>query len=80
MMSWTKLIREITPDTTTVNDREELLSMIRNLVELRSFPRQKLYNPITPEMDSIMLRMIDELPNGGYIIKTTRDDLDNSKS
>jgi len=79
-MSWTKLIREITPDTITVNDREELLAMIRNLVELRSMPRQELYNPITPEMDSIMLKMIDELPDGGYIIKTTRDDLDNSKS
>ncbi len=75
MMSWTKLIKEITPDTITVNDREELLAMIRNLVELRNLPRQELYNPITPEMDSIMLRMIDELPNGDYRIKTTRDGL-----
>jgi len=72
MMSWTKLIKEVTPDTITVNDREELLTMIRNLVELRSVPRQELYNPITPEMDSIMLRMIDELPNGGYVIKTKK--------
>lgn len=38
------------------------------------------YFPITPEMNSIMLRMIEELPDGTYRIKTSRDDLDNSKS
>jgi len=72
MMGWLKLIEEITPDTITVNDREELLSLIRNVVELHGVPRRAPYNPITPEMDSIMLRMIDELPNGGYVIKTKK--------
>ncbi len=80
MMNWLNLIKEVTPDTITVNDRKELMEMIRNLVQLRSVPRQPLYNPITPEMNSIMLKMIDELPDGGYRIKTTQDDLDNSKS
>lgn len=30
------------------------------------------YFPITPEMNSVMLRMIDQLPDGGYVIKTER--------
>lgn len=53
--------------------------MIESLLKDRP-KRKEPYFPITPDMYSITLRMIDELPNGGYRIKTTKDDLDNSKS
>lgn len=47
--------------------------MIESLLKDK-FKRNHYYPPNTPEMEAIMLRMIDELPDGGYRIKTTRDE------
>jgi len=53
--------------------------MLEDLLKGRP-ERNHYYPPNTPEMEAIILRMIEELPDGTYKIKTTRDDLDNSKS
>ena len=58
--------------------REYLIEWSKRWAESRT--KRIWYNPITPEMNEIMNRMIEELPDGTYRIKTTKDDLDNSKS
>ncbi len=61
--------------------REAYMSLVAISTQIMTEPkRNHYYPPNTPEMEAIMLRMIEELPDGTYRIKTTRDDLDNSKS
>lgn len=50
--------------------------MLENLLKDRP-KRNHYYPPNTPEMEALMLRMIEELPDGTFKIK---DDLHNSKS
>ena len=53
--------------------KEDFIRICKEWGERRT-KREIWYFPITPEMNSIVLRMIDELPDGGYVIKTTRDE------
>lgn len=53
--------------------KEDLIEWSKKWAEIRT-NREIWYFPISPEMHSIMLRMIDESPDGGYVIKTTRDE------
>ena len=63
----------------TLLTKEDFIEICRTWAESRT-KREIWYFPISHEMDRLMTNMIDDLPNGGYRIKTTRDDLDNSKS
>lgn len=81
-MGLLQLLKESVAEPVVVPEKltkEYLIEWSKRWAESRT-KREIWYFPITPDMNSIMLKMIDELPNGGYRIKTTRDDLDNSKS
>jgi len=59
--------------------KEDVIRICKEWGERRT-KREIWYFPISHEMDRLMTNMIEELPEGGYRIKTSRDDLDNSKS
>lgn len=78
MMGLLQYLRDNEPELIVV-PQDVTKEMLERLFEDRP-KREELYFTITPEMETIMLRMIEELPDGTYRIKTTRDDLHNSKS
>ena len=51
--------------------KEYLIEWSKQWAESRT--KRIWYNPITPEMDRLMTNMIEELPDGTYRIKTSRN-------
>lgn len=82
MMGLLQLLRDSVAEPIVVPTsltKEDFIEICRTWGERRT-KREVWYFPISPEMDRLMTSMIEESPDGTYKIKTTRDDLDNSKS